>query len=56
MTEVLDDERIRIAILAFIAGVILAFVVYPRPEQETVYKYETVTKTDTLIVEVKDTV
>ena len=56
MKEVLDDERIRIAILAFIAGVILAFVVYPRPEQETVYKYETVTKTDTLIVEVKDTV
>jgi hypothetical protein len=56
MKEVLDDERIRIAILAFIAGVILAFVVYPRPEQETVYKYETVTKTDTLMVEVKDTV
>ena len=56
MKEVLDDERIRIAILAFIAGVILAFVIYPRPEQETVYKYETVTKTDTLIVEVKDTV
>ena len=50
------DQRIQIAILAFLGGVILAFVVYPRPEVETVYKFETVTKTDTLIVEVKDTV
>jgi hypothetical protein len=50
------DQRIQIAILAFLGGVILAFVVYPRPEVETVYKFETVTETDTLIVEVKDTV
>ena len=50
------DQRIQIAILAFLGGVILAFVVYPRPEVETVYKFKTVTKTDTLIVEVKDTV
>jgi hypothetical protein len=50
------DQRIQIAILAFLGGVILAFVVYPIPEVETVYKFETVTKTDTLIVEVKDTV
>lgn len=56
MKELLDDERIRIAILAFIAGLILAFIVYPRPEQETVYKFKSVTKTDTLILEVKDTV
>jgi len=56
MKELLDDERIRIAILAFIAGMILAFIVYPRPEQETVYKFKSVTKTDTLILEVKDTV
>jgi hypothetical protein len=45
------DQRIQIAILSFIAGVILAFVVYPRPEVETVYKFETVTKTDTLFVD-----
>jgi len=51
-----DNQKIRIAILAFIAGVILAFIVYPKPESETFYKFETVTKTDTLIVEVKDTV
>jgi hypothetical protein len=56
MRQLLDDERIRIATISFLIGVILAFVVYPRPEQETVYKYETVTKTDTLLVEIKDTV
>jgi hypothetical protein len=56
MRKLLDDERIRIAIISFLIGVLLAFVVYPRPEQETVYKFESVTKTDTLIVEVKDTV
>jgi hypothetical protein len=56
MRELLDDERIRIAIISFLIGVLLAFVVYPRPEQETIYKFESVTKTDTLIVEVKDTI
>jgi hypothetical protein len=50
------DQRIQIAILSFIAGVILAFVVYPRPEVETVYKFETVTKTDTLFVDKLSTV
>jgi hypothetical protein len=56
MRQLLDDERKRIAIIAFLIGVLLTFVIYPKPEQETVYKYETVTKTDTLIVEVKETV
>jgi hypothetical protein len=56
MKELLDDERIRIAIVSFLIGVLLAFVIFPRPESETVYKFETVTKTDTLIVEVKETV
>ena len=50
------DQRIQIAILAFLAGVILTFVVYPRHEQETVYKFETVTKTDTLFVDKLSTV
>jgi hypothetical protein len=50
------DQRIQIAILSFIAGVILAFVVFPRPEVETVYKFETVTKTDTLFVDKVETV
>jgi len=56
MKELLDDERIKIAILAFVAGIILTFIVYPKPETEEIYKFETVTKRDTLIVEVKDTV
>ena len=51
-----DNQKIRIAILAFIAGLILAFIVYPRPEQETVYKFETVTKTDTLFITSTNTV
>jgi hypothetical protein len=50
------DQRIQIAILAFVGGVILTFVVYPRHEQETVYKFETVTKTDTLFVDKLETV
>jgi len=56
MRKLLDDERIRIATIAFLIGLLLAFVIFTRPETETVYKFETVTKTDTLIVEVKDTV
>jgi hypothetical protein len=50
------DQRIQIAILAFLGGIILAFVVYPRPDVETVYKFETVTKTDTLFVDKLETV
>ena len=56
MRELLDDERKRIAIISFLIGVVLTFVVFPKPEFETVYKYESVTKTDTLIVEVRDTI
>jgi len=51
-----DNQKIKIALLAFIAGIIVAFIFYPKPESETFYKFKTVTKTDTLIVEVKDTV
>jgi len=56
MRQLLDDERIRIAIISFLIGVLLAFVIFPRPDQETVYKFETVTKTDTLIVDKVETV
>jgi hypothetical protein len=56
MRQLLDDERKRIAIISFLIGVLLAFVIFPRSESETVYKFETVTKTDTLMLEVKDTV
>jgi hypothetical protein len=50
------DQRIQIAILAFLGGVILAFVVYPRPEVETVYKFETKVESDTIYTRVVDTV
>jgi hypothetical protein len=50
------DQRIQIAILAFLGGAILTFVLYPKHEQETVYKFETVTKTDTLFVDKLETV
>jgi hypothetical protein len=51
-----DNEKIKIATLAFFAGVIVAYIFFPKTESETVYKFETVTKTDTLIVKVRDTV
>lgn len=56
MKNLLDDERIRIATIAFLIGLLLAFVIFPRPKSETVYKFETVTKTDTLFVDKLDTV
>jgi hypothetical protein len=56
MKELLDDERMRIAIVAFLIGVVLTFVVYPKPDFETVYKFKTVTKTDTLFVDKVSTV
>jgi hypothetical protein len=56
MKQLLDDERIRIAILSFMAGVILAFIVYPKPEAEQVYRFSTVTETDTLFVDKVETV
>jgi hypothetical protein len=51
-----ENQKIKIASLAFIAGIIVAYIFLPKPESETFYKFKTVTNTDTLIVEVKDTV
>jgi hypothetical protein len=51
-----DNEKIKIATLSFLAGILVAYIFFPKTDQETVYKFETVTKTDTLMVEVKDTV
>jgi len=51
-----DNQKIKIATLAFLAGILVAYIFFPKTESETIYKFETVTKTDTLIVEVKDTV
>ena len=51
-----DNQKIKIATLAFLAGVIVAYIFFPKTENETVYKFETVTKTDTLIVDKVETV
>ena len=51
-----DNQKIQIAILSFLAGLILAFVVFPRPEQETVYKFETKVESDTIYTRIVDTV
>jgi hypothetical protein len=56
MKELLDDERIRIATISFLIGVILAFVLFPKPEVETVYKTETKVETDTIYSHVVDTI
>ena len=52
----MEDKTILTSIISFIAGMILAFLLMPKPEAEEIYKFETVTNTDTLIIEVKDTV
>jgi hypothetical protein len=51
----MQDQRIQIAIIAFIAGVILTFIIYPKPEEETVYKFETKVETDTIYTRIVDT-
>jgi len=56
MKKLLDDERIRIATISFLLGFVLAFIIYPNPEAETVYKFTTKIETDTAYVEVLDTV
>jgi hypothetical protein len=56
MKELLDNERIKISTISFLVGLILAFIIYPKPEAEKIYKFNTVTKTDTLYKQVRDTV
>ena len=52
----MQDQRIQIAIIAFIAGVILTFIIYPKPEEEVTYKFETKVETDTIYTRIVDTV
>jgi len=51
-----DSEKIRIATLSFLAGVILAFLLFPKRELETVYKTKTEVKTDTIYSRYTDTI
>jgi len=48
------DQRIQIAVISFIAGVILSFILFPRPEVETIYKFETKVESDTIYTHVVD--
>jgi hypothetical protein len=50
------DHRIQISLISFLAGLILAFVIYPKPEEETVYKFETKVESDTIYSHVVDTI
>lgn len=56
MKKLLDDERIRIAIVSFLIGVVLIFLVYPKPESETFYRTKIERLTDTLYITSTDTV
>jgi hypothetical protein len=51
-----DSEKIRIATLSFLAGVILAFLLFPKQELETIYKTKVERLTDTLYITSMDTV
>jgi hypothetical protein len=51
-----DSQKIQIATLAFFAGVILTFIIYPKPEAEEIYRFTTTTETDTIYKHINDTV
>jgi hypothetical protein len=51
-----DKQRIKIATISFLIGLILAFVIFPKPETETVYKFTTKVETDTIYSRQVDTV
>jgi hypothetical protein len=51
-----DTHKIQIATVSFLAGAILGFLFYPKPEAEEVYKFTTVTKSDTVFIHDIDTV
>jgi hypothetical protein len=52
----IEDIRIKIATLSFLAGILVAYIFFPKTDSETVYKFETMTKTDTLFVDKLETV
>jgi hypothetical protein len=51
-----DNQKIKIATLAFIAGVLIAFIFYPKPDFETTIKTKIERFTDTLYITSSDTV
>jgi hypothetical protein len=51
-----DIQKIIIAIISFVAGIILAFLLFPKRELETIYKTKVERLTDTLYITSTDTV
>jgi hypothetical protein len=51
-----DNQKIKIALISFLGGVIAAFIFLPKPEEETVYKFTTKVESDTIYTQVRDTV
>jgi hypothetical protein len=52
----MDQRDLKTAGIFFLAGLILGFLLLPKPETEEVYKFTTKTKTDTLFVDKVSTV
>jgi hypothetical protein len=52
----MEDKKIQIAIISFLIGAILTVIIYPKPEAEEVYKFTTLTKSDTVFVDKVSTV
>jgi hypothetical protein len=52
----MEDKKIQIAIISFLIGSILTVIIYPKPEAEEIYKFTTVTKSDTVFVDKVSTV
>jgi hypothetical protein len=51
-----ENQKIRIALISFLGGVIAAFIFLPKPEAETFYKFTTKVESDTIYTRVVDTV
>jgi hypothetical protein len=52
----MDNEKTKIAAIFFLFGAIVAIILFPKKEIETVYKTTTKTETDTIYVSYTDTV
>ena len=52
----MDQRDLKTAAIFFLAGLILGFLLLPKPETEEVYKFTTKTETDTLFVDKVSTV
>jgi hypothetical protein len=55
MKDLIDNEKTKIAAISFFAGIVLAVILFPKKEIETIYKTTTKTETDTIFVKTIDT-